>query len=52
MQAEQLLCWSGMKDTEQSTTFGSNEESKKFTVEYIVIKTSPKNSTFSAFAIT
>jgi len=25
-QTEQLLCWSGMTDTEQSTTSGSNEE--------------------------
>jgi len=26
MQTEQLLCWSGMTDTEHSTTSGSNEE--------------------------
>jgi len=26
MQTEQLLCWSGMADTEHSTTSGSNEE--------------------------
>jgi len=26
MQTEQLLCWSGMTNTERSTTFGSNEE--------------------------
>jgi len=26
MQTEQLLCWSGMTDTENSTTSGSNEE--------------------------
>jgi len=26
MQTEQLLCWSGMTDTEHSTTFSSNEE--------------------------
>jgi len=26
MQTEQLLCWSGMADTEQSTTSDSNEE--------------------------
>jgi len=25
-QTEQLLCWSGMTDTEHSTTSGSNEE--------------------------
>jgi len=28
MQAEQLLCWSGMTDTERSTTSGSNEPAK------------------------
>jgi len=26
MQTEQLLCWSGMTDTEPSTTSSSNEE--------------------------
>jgi len=26
MQTEQLLCWSGMTDTEHSTTSGSNED--------------------------
>jgi len=26
MQTEQLLCWSGMTDTEHSTTSSSNEE--------------------------
>jgi len=26
MQIEQCLCWSGMTDTEHSTTSGSNEE--------------------------
>jgi len=26
MQTEQLLCWSGMTNTELSTTSGSNEE--------------------------
>jgi len=26
MQTEQLLCWSGMTDTEHTTTSGSNEE--------------------------
>jgi len=26
MQIEQLLCWSGMTDTEHSTTSSSNEE--------------------------
>jgi len=26
MQTKQLLCWSGMTDTEHSTTSGSNEE--------------------------
>jgi len=26
MQTEQLLCWSGMTDTEHSTTSGLNEE--------------------------
>jgi len=26
MQREQLLCWSGMTDTEHSTTYSSNEE--------------------------
>jgi len=25
MQTEQILCWSGMTDTEHSTTSGSNE---------------------------
>jgi len=25
MQTEQLLCWSGMTDTEHTTTSGSNE---------------------------
>jgi len=25
MQTEQLLCWSGMTDTEHATIFGSNE---------------------------
>jgi len=29
MQTEQLLCWSGMTDTEHSTTSGSNEEAEK-----------------------
>jgi len=28
MQTEQLLCWSGMTDTEHSTTSSSNEEKK------------------------
>jgi len=28
MQTEQLLCWSGMTDTEHGTTSGSNEEDK------------------------
>jgi len=26
MQTEQILCWSGMTDTEHSTTYSSNEE--------------------------
>jgi len=26
MQTEQLLCWSGMTNTEHSTTYGSNEK--------------------------
>jgi len=26
MQTEQLLCWSGMTDTEHSTTSSSNED--------------------------
>jgi len=30
IQAEQLLCWSGMTDTEYSTTSSSNEEDHKF----------------------
>jgi len=30
MQAEQLLCWSGMTDTKHSTTYGLNEEAIYF----------------------
>jgi len=29
MQIEQLLCWSGMTDTEHSATSGSNEKDKR-----------------------
>jgi len=29
MQTEQLLCWSGMTDTEHGTTSGSNEEEEE-----------------------
>jgi len=29
MQTEQLLCWSGMTDTEHSTTFSLNEEEEE-----------------------
>jgi len=29
MQAEQFLCWSGMIDTEHSTTSSSNEEDRE-----------------------
>jgi len=33
MQTEQLLCWSGMTDTEHSTTSTSNEEEKNFNLQ-------------------
>jgi len=36
MQTEQLLCWSGMTDTEHSTTSSSNEEEEVNIVENIV----------------
>jgi len=29
MQTEQLLCWTGMVDTEHSTTSGSNKEEQQ-----------------------
>jgi len=29
MQTEQLVCWSGMTDTEHSTTSSSNEDKKE-----------------------
>jgi len=32
MQTEQLLCWSGMTDTEHSTTSCSNEEDQLKTI--------------------
>jgi len=43
MQTEQLLCWSGMTDTEHSTKFSSNEE------ESIVANVT--GSIFSQFAM-
>jgi len=37
MQTEQLLCWSGMTDTEHSKTSSSNEEHYTVTVNQLVI---------------
>jgi len=35
MQTEQLLCWSGMTETEQSTTSSSNEEEQSYKISYL-----------------
>jgi len=34
METEQLLCWTGMTDTEHSTTFSSNDEEKIYQLPY------------------
>jgi len=39
MQTEQLRCWSGMTDTEHSTTSGSNEEEEMKTTNDKLIAT-------------
>jgi len=36
MQTEQLLCWSGMADTEHSTTSSSNEEEEECSIAVTV----------------
>jgi len=38
MQTEQLLCWSGMTDTEHSATSGSNEGEEEMYNEEGVMK--------------
>jgi len=35
MQTEQLLCWSGMTDTQRSTKSGSNEEEHMFICNWL-----------------
>jgi len=38
MRTEQLLCWSGMTDTEHSITSGSNEEASQLISYYNIWK--------------
>jgi len=38
MQTEQLLCWSGMTDTEHSTTSSSNEEGERSKINAKVVQ--------------
>jgi len=37
MQTEQLLCWSGMTDTEYSKTSSSNEEEEDYSSEKLFL---------------
>jgi len=46
MQTEQLLCWSGMTDTEHSTTSSSNEEEASLDLKFQPEKYWRQNVTF------